>query len=434
MYLVTRGSGGVFQLLLGAVGDAAQLAQRRVVADLPIEALDDLGERLRERGRHDQVGLAVVLHRRPIAGDAGFVTGVRLAYLAGTAATLLWAPALHGPGGNLFLRTFDRWDSRWFVRIAEHGYSTKQAAAFFPVYPLLVRGLGWVLRNDVAAGTAVSLAAAAGCAVLLRRIARRRLAEDAAGTVIVLFAFYPLAFVFTAVYSDSLFLLFVLLAFDAADRGRALVAGAAAALAVDTRLLGLALVPALAITFWPSVRRLAPLLLVPAALGTWMVYLHAHYGDALAFSHAEEHGWQRYTPSLHAYWHSARQFEIALSNLLLHLPSSGAYPDYIVLAVKNVYDLACLAIAGWLSILAWRRLGTALAVFSWATLAMIVAAPPFYEPLVSLSRFLLADFPLFLVLASLLEGRPRAREAVVAGFAAVGAVAAVGFAHGVGIA
>jgi hypothetical protein len=120
--------------------------------------------------------------------------------------------------------------------------------------------------------------------------------------------------------------------------------------------------------------------------------------------------------------------------LLLHLPSHGGYPDFIVLAIKNVYDLACLIIAVWLSVLAWRRLGAALAVFSWATLLMIVAAPPFYEPLVSLSRFMLADFPLFLVLASLLEERPRAREIVIAGFAAVGAVAAIGFARGVGIA
>jgi hypothetical protein len=373
--------------------------------------------------------VAVFIHRKAIAGPAGFLTAVRLAYLVGTATTLLWAPVLHGPGGNLFLRTFDRWDSRWFVRIAEHGYSTRQAAAFFPVYPLLVRALGWVVRNDVLAGMLISLAAAAACAVLLERIARRRLPADATRTTVVLFAFYPLAFVFTAVYSDALFL-----AFDAADRGRALLAGASAAFAVDTRLLGLALVPALAIMFWPSARRLAPLLLVPAALGLWMLYLHRHFGDALAFSHAEERGWQRYTPSVHAYWHSARQFEIALSNLVLHLPSHGTYPDYIVLAIKNVYDLACLVIAVWLSVLAWRRLGPALAVFSWATLAMIVAAPPFYEPLVSLSRFLLADFPLLLVLASLLDGRPRARELVIAGFAAVGAVAAVGFAHGVGIA
>ena len=83
--------------------------------------------------------------------------------------------------------------------------------------------------------------------------------------------------------------------------------------------------------------------------------------------------------------------------------------------------------------LAWRRVGPALASFSWATLVLVVGAPATDEVLVSLPRFLLADLPLFLVLASLLERRARKRELVYAGFAAVGAATAVGFARGVGI-
>ena len=82
----------------------------------------------------------------------------------------------------------------------------------------------------------------------------------------VLLAFYPLAFVFTAVYSDALFLLFVLAAVDAAERGRSLAAGVAAAVAVDTRLLGLALLPTLVVLLWPRRRDLLPLLLVPLRL------------------------------------------------------------------------------------------------------------------------------------------------------------------------
>jgi len=378
--------------------------------------------------------VAFVLHGRRIAGSARFLTAVRLAYLLGTAYTLLWAPVRAGPGGHLLLRTFDRWDSLWFTRIAEHGYSTKQAAAFFPVYPLLVRGVGWIVRNDVAAGMLVSLAAAAGSAVLLERIARRHLPAGGARIAVVLLAFYPLAFVFTAVYSDALFLLFLLAAVDAAERARPLTAGVAAALAVDTRLLGLALLPTLVVLLWPRRRDLLPLLLVPLALGLWMLYLHEHYGDAFAFSHAEERYWQRDTPSLHAYVQAAHTFEIAFANLLVHLPSHGPYPDYVTLAAKTLFDLAFLVAAVWLSWLAWRRVGPALALFSWTTLVLVCAAPTSWEPLVSLPRFLLADFPLFIVLASLLEGRPRARELVIAGFAAVGAAAAIGFAHGAGIA
>ena len=63
-----------------------------------------------------------------------------------------------------------------------------------------------------------------------------------------------------------------------------------------------------------------------------------------------------------------------------------------------------------------------------------LSAPAEGFPLVSLPRFLLADFPLFLVLASLTLERPRARDVLIAAFAAFGAVAAVAFARGVWIA
>lgn len=359
---------------------------------------------------------------------------IRLAYLVGTAATLLWAPvAGGGPGGNLFLRTFDRWDSAWFHRIVEHGYGTRQGAAFFPVYPLVVRGVAWVVRNDVAAGMLVSLAAAATAAVVLERIARRHVPPEGARTAVVLFALYPLAFVFTAYYSDGLFVLFALLALDAAERGRALVAGVAGALAVDTRLLGIALVPAFLVSFWPSWRRLAAVLLLPLALGLWLYYCHLHFGDALASAHAEERYWLRQSPSPHAYWYELRTWEVSFSNLFFHLPAHGPYPDFVVVAIKNVFDVAFLVAAVWLSVLAWKRVGPALTLFSWATLVLVVGAPTKGEVLVGLPRFLLADVTVFLVLGSVLERRPLARELVYAGFAAVGAATAVGFARGVGI-
>jgi len=55
-------------------------------------------------------------------------------------------------------------------------------------------------------------------------------------------------------------------------------------------------------------------------------------------------------------------------------------------------------------------------------------------PLTSFPRYLLTTFPLFLALASLLEDRPRLRQAVLLGFAATGAVAAVAFSHRIWVA
>jgi hypothetical protein len=99
-----------------------------------------------------------------------------------------------------------------------------------------------------------------------------------------------------------------------------------------------------------------------------------------------------------------------------------------------VTHLGVLAGAVWLTWVAWVRLGAAFGLYSVATLAIALSVPAAGFPLVSLPRFLLADFPLFLALASLTLDRPRVREVTLWSFAALGAVAAAAFARGIWIA
>jgi hypothetical protein len=356
---------------------------------------------------------------------------VRLAYLLGAVVAVLWKPGhvgLHGWGafGDLFLGPFARWDAGWFVAIARHGYENRQAAAFFPLYPIVVHVVAFVVRSEVAAGVLVSIASAAGAAALLVRLARGREALQ-------LVALYPLAFVFTAPYSDALFLLLAVASFHAAVRGRSVAAGVLGGLAVASRLLGLALLPALAWLLWRrGAARLLPLLLLPGALGAYMLYLHAHFGDAFAFAHAEGAYWQRHTPPLgplQGLFDALRSGKEGLAQLVLHLPP-GRYGAAEQFAIWNVVYVLLLAAAFWLTWEAWRRLGAAYGLYSAATLVIVLSSPADVVPLVSLPRFLLADFPLFLALADVLRGRPRARRIVLDCFAAVGAVAIVAFARG----
>ena len=352
------------------------------------------------------------------------LVAVRLAYIVVGAASLLWAPgqpAMHvyGPLGSLVIATFAQWDAGWFVRIAKHGYDVKQSTAFFPLYPLLVRGLAFVLRSHVAAGVVISLASAGGAAALLYRLSRSR---DA----VLLLALYPIAYVFTSVYSDALFLLLVLAAFDAGVRRRSVAAGVFGGLAVATRLLGLALLPALVWLLWRrGPRGLAPLLLLPAALGAYMLYLHQRFHDAFAFAHAEHDVWLRHTPALGpltGLWDAVHAGERGAAQLALHLPS-GTYGKPEQWAIWNLTNLVLLVLAAWLTWVAWRRLGVAYGLYSLATLVIVLSSPAAVVPLVSLPRFLLADFPLFIVLA------PYARV-LAPTFAALGAAAAIAFAHG----
>lgn len=378
---------------------------------------------------------------------------VRGAFWLGAAVTLLWSPirdaaaqppfrAWFGLGDWLF-DAFAQWDSVWFLHIARHGYDMKETAAFFPLYPLAVRGVSEVLRSDVAASVVVSVAAGSVAVVVLHKLARPLIGQAGAATTVLLVTLYPLAFVFTAAYSDGLFLALAAGSFLAAVRGRPLSAGVLGGLACATRLVGLALLPALLVLLWPRGRRgflrLAPLLLLPAAVAVYAIYLDHRLGDPWAFVHAQGVYWNRHVHSagpLTGLWLAVRDGYQGASELVQHLPRAphGAFEHRDQWASWNVVQLLLLGAAAWLTWVAWTRLGAAYGLYSLATLVIILTSPADLVPLVSLPRFLLGDFPLFIALALLLRDRPAPRLWTLVAFAAIGGAAAVAFAHHVWIA
>jgi hypothetical protein len=383
---------------------------------------------------------------------AGLFLGIRVAYWVGAAATLIWSPIANPANrppfrawfalGDTLFNTFAQWDSGWFIHIARHGYDSKQATAFFPLYPLLVRGVSEVVRSDVAAAVLVSLAAATVGVVVLHRLARPLLGERGAIDTVLFVALYPIAFVFTAAYSDGLFLALAAGSFLAATQRRPLLAGVLGGLACGTRLIGLALLPALVVLLWPRDRRglvrLAPLLLLPAAVAAYALYLDRHLGDAWAFVDAQGVYWQRHVHAggpFSGLWLAVKDGYQGASELVQHLPRAPAAPKHNdQWSSWNVIQLLLLVAAVWLTWVAYRRLGLAYALYSAATLLVVLTSPADVVPLVSLPRFLLADFPLFLALAAVCATRPTLRSSLLIGFAAIGGAAAVGFAHHVWIA
>jgi len=281
-------------------------------------------------------------------------------------------------------------------------------------------------------------------AVAIARIARLSAGGSYAGDSVLFFALYPIAFVFTAAYSDGLFVALAAWAFLAALRRRPALAGVLGAAAVLTRPTGIALLPALALLLWPKRHTVrawlawSPLLLLPAALVGYCLYLRSHFGDAFAFLHSEGAFWLRHVPAtgpLGGLWNAVRSGEQGAAQLVLHLPArSGApsgFPKPEEFAVWNVVQLALLVAACALTWVCWKRVSRAAALYSAATIVLFLSAPAAVVPLVSEPRFLIGDFPLFIALAATAAGRPRLRTALFVSFATFGLLAAVGFAHGV---
>jgi hypothetical protein len=325
-----------------------------------------------------------------------------------------------------FTDVWARWDSVWFLRIAEHGYdaATGAASAFYPLYPATVAVLGRALFGHyVLAGILVSLAAALGAFLLLYRLAEERLGADGARRTVLYLAVFPFALFLQAVYSESLYLLLTLAAFALAERRHFLTAGAVTGLALLTRPTGFALLPALALLAWHErdrLRALGSLAVAPLLFAAYPLYLWQAEGDPWAFLHAQRI-WNRHlSPAgpLGGIWDGLRAGWAGVEQL-----ASGSHThvywtavqntDPIRAATINLENLAFLVLFVVLTALAWRRFGAPYGLFAAISLAIPLSVPSERWPLLSIPRFGLTIFPLFLVLASL-GGRPRAHTAILA--------------------
>ncbi len=325
-------------------------------------------------------------------------------------------PSLHDLGWLADL--WARWDSVFFVRIAEHGYDGA-SAAFFPLYPALVGVLGRVLGGHyVLGGTLVSLAACLGSFQLLYRLGEERLGAAGARRAVLYLAVFPMTLFLGAVYSESLYLLLTLAAFALAERGRFAGAGAAAGLALLTRAPGVALLPALALLAWRSrdrPRALAWLVLAPALFALYPLVLWSQTGDPWSFWGAQDLWHRRLSPAgplggvldgLRAGWDGVRQLATGTGTSV-----PGADPMHA--AAVNLEGVAFLVLFAALAVIAWRRLGAPYGLFAALSLAIPLSLPSERWPLLSLPRFGLTVFPCFLALSTI-GGRPRVHTAILA--------------------
>jgi hypothetical protein len=387
---------------------------------LPVASILDttsLGPQARSR--------AGVLRSVDFAWAAGVVVVSRLmVYGAGVAALLV----LHYPGRaaalkgglarSLLIRPWTHWDGSWFLLIAQRGYARRDTAAFFPLYPVLVRGLERVVGSYAAAALTLSLVCYLAAMLVLYLLVTREFGTRVAAMTVTLVSLFPTALVFGAAYSESLFLLLTVGCFLLASHRRWLLAGLVGALASLTRSTGILLVPALVLLYgrqqgwtwrrlrpaWPRDLRLASVALVPLGLLGYMAYLWRRTGDPLRFSAVEKIHWHR---ALAWPWADVRRAITASSGAFHYVARSrlgftaamqpAAHAANLL--SLSVLPLATLVFAAIALALGLRKLPAAYTLYG----ALVVAFPLFYpstiSPLYSFHRFTLVAFPLFIALS-----------------------------------
>lgn len=329
---------------------------------------------------------------------------------------------------NEFANLQARWDTGWYLGIAIDGYryspsspEVQQNVVFFPALPLLIRAAGRLFGGTSIAylmgGTAVVLVTFFGGLIYLFRLARELLGDDElAGRTVWLLAAYPFALFYSAVYTESLYLLGAVATFYHFRRREWWAAGAWGLLVGLTRPNGCFLsVPLalLAIAPWlPTANRQLPARLtggeradvrsiaraVPALLAAAMpgiaVLLYSAYmwqltGDPLTW--AEGHvAWGR----------SYQGLSIVVTDRFRYLSEAGLYgytsnvPEDVLQALGVIFVLAAV----------WpvaRRFGVAYALFILVNILPPMAA----GQLLSAGRFSSVLFPAFVWFAAAIPAR-----------------------------
>jgi len=165
--------------------------------------------------------------------------------------------ALSGPA-HWLVEPMRLWDGSWYRLVANSGYDPNvlglsglsAKAAFFPLYPWLMRWghqlTGW---SPETIGYIISNLAFFGALILLYRLVTMDFNEVIAKRTMWALALFPTAFFFSAVYTESLFLLFAVGTLYAARRGEWLLAGIVGLLAALTRSAGVMLLAPMAVLF-----------------------------------------------------------------------------------------------------------------------------------------------------------------------------------------
>ncbi|MCW3066955.1 MAG: hypothetical protein JWN32_4127, partial [Solirubrobacterales bacterium] len=339
--------------------------------------------------------------------------------------------------GDLLVAPGTRWDSVWYLAIARDGYDQHLKTAFFPLYPLLAHGVGLPFGSALIGGLLVSGACFVAGLCVVHRLAALELGDKVAGPAVLLIAVFPMSFFFSAVYSESLYLLCSAGAFLAARRDRWAWAGLLGGLAAATRSIGVLLVLPLAwlYLFGPRARprpgwryplrpSAAWLALIPAGLVAYLGYLDTVGIDPMSPFHAQDIWMRHFTgpivgvgDGVRAAWDGVRQLA---SGSRTPVYFTAAVGDPFRIAGQNImlfsfFVLGLVALAGVV-----RRLPLAYAVYVGVALLLPLSTPVTAQPLMSLPRFLAVLFPLHLWAAAWAQERGHLRSLLIGGAVLLG--------------
>ena len=301
----------------------------------------------------------------------------------------------HWPeAGGVFLSSrAATWDSAHYLVLSQRGYvAGSPSCAFFPLWPLIIRLASFLAgHRPLVASFVLTTAFSLLAFKFLHALVERSSGGGVAGDVLVLMLASPGALFFCFPYTESLYLLLVMLFFHGLDRQEDLVAGITALLLPLTRAVGVFVLFPLA---WHLYERRRPwrhwLLLLGPVVGYALYFALMFVWTGNAFEGFDAQKSYPYSPSianmfnLHGLWNAFSEAH-SLDGMMDSALDRGLFLLFLAL-LPLVYRL--------------NR------TWFWYTLPAGLV-PGLTSYFMSYRRYLMVCFPVFVVMAQLLAKTKR---------------------------
>jgi hypothetical protein len=304
--------------------------------------------------------------------------------------------------GNIWLDIWGVWDTGWYLDISQRGYTSgaldqlgihQTNIAFFPLYPLLMRFLGSIVGNHYIAGLIISNFCLIVSCFYLYRLVRLDSDEASALKSVKYLLLFPVSFIFSGVFTESLYLTLTLMCFYYARTYKWQLVGITGFFLSLTRSVGvLVFLPLLyeglmqllkenedLKSFKNSRDKILPLFylsLIPLGIISFMIFNYYLTGDYMAFAHAQVM-WQR---------HAANPLLVLINGYHGNL--------------YTAFEAAFATISIFIFILFYRNIR-----FSYWLFGMYSIFVPLSTGIQSMPRFILVIFPIYILFANITKNR-----------------------------
>ncbi|MBI2011806.1 hypothetical protein HYS91_03485 [Candidatus Daviesbacteria bacterium] len=215
-------------------------------------------------------------------------------------ATIWYRTALYSPVSHFLIYPWANFDGVHYLSIAGNGYIDE--GRFFPFFPILINIVSEIFGTGASfgliqffVGFSIANTAFFLSLIVFYKLVRMDYKKNIAFWAIIYITLFPTSFFFASIYSESLFLLLLLLTFYFLRLKKWLWASIFALFLTITRFIGIAVIPILFYEFFlqekpfngKAILKAWPFFLTPLGIIGYSIFNYQMWGDYFYFIHSQ---------------------------------------------------------------------------------------------------------------------------------------------------